>query len=270
MEDSMQAINRKRRVLVVACCLVLGLLASRADATTVDDILSRNKVVIGVTSAVPPFGSPNASGELEGYDIDVARMIAADLGVELEMVPVKSVNRIPFLATGKADIMVATFSATPERAKTVAFSIPYAAESAGGYGPQELAVGSVAETAGLSVGVTRGTTSDIWFTPVAPEGAEIVRYDDESTAVAAMLAGQVDMIITSNLLAAELNKRNPGKFAQKFLLRADTLHIGVPRQDLDLLQWVNTFVYYHLLAGAFNELSLQWIGEPLPPFMADP
>jgi polar amino acid transport system substrate-binding protein len=266
----MRGTDRKRSLIVLTCGLLLGLVAGRAEAATVDDILSRNKVVIGVTSAVPPFGSPFVSGVLVGYDFDVAHMFAEDLGVELELVPVKSVNRVPFLATGKADIMVATFSATPERAKTVAFSIPYAAEAAGGYGPQELAVGSVADTAGHSVGVTRGTTSDIWFSPVAPEGAEIVRYDDESTAIAAMLAGQVEMIITSNLLAAELNKRNPGKFTPKFLLRADTLHIGVPRQDLDLLQWVNTFVYYHLLAGDFNDLSLKWIGEPLPPFMAGP
>ena len=78
-----------------------GLLATALVSTSaladLSDILSSGKVKIAVPEAFAPFGSVGATGEHEGYDVDVAKLIAKDLGVELELVPVVSKQRIPSL-----------------------------------------------------------------------------------------------------------------------------------------------------------------------------
>ena len=90
------------------------------------DILSSGKVKIAVPEAFAPFGSVGATGEHEGYDVDVAKLIAKDLGVELELVPVVSKRRIPFLETDRVDLVISTMGANPSRAKSINFSSAYA------------------------------------------------------------------------------------------------------------------------------------------------
>jgi polar amino acid transport system substrate-binding protein len=243
---------------------IIAVFAAPAISGTLDDIIKRGKVKIAVPIDVAPFGTVDKDGKLEGYDIDVANMIAKDLGVELEMIPTTGINRIPYLLTKKVDIVVMIFGATPERAKSVSFTIPYAPFFIGIFGPKELPVSSAEETKGYRVGVPRGTTQDMTFTDMAPEGVEIIRYEDDATTSAALLAKQVDMIGTGNLVAASLNEKNPGKFELKFVLRISPGHIGIRRNEPDLMQWLNTFIFYHRVKGDLNKLSMKWFKQPMP------
>jgi len=70
----------------------------------------------------PPFGSLGIEGEPAGYDVDVAKLVAKDLGVKLEMVPVTSKQRIPFLETNRVDLVISSMGANPSRAKSIRFS----------------------------------------------------------------------------------------------------------------------------------------------------
>ena len=90
------------------------------------DILKKGEVKIAVPEAFPPFGAVGKSGEHEGYDVDVAKLIAKDLGVKLKIVPVVSKQRIPFLETDKVDLVISTMGANPKRAKSINFSSAYA------------------------------------------------------------------------------------------------------------------------------------------------
>jgi polar amino acid transport system substrate-binding protein len=248
--------------MVVTTLVALG--ATPAAADTLDDILKSGKVRIMVPIDVPPFGTPGPGGKPEGYDIDVANLIAKDLGVELELTPGASVNRIPFLLTKKVDMVVLIMGATPERAKSVSFTSPYAPFYIGIYGSPNVKVSSAAETKGYKVGVPRGTTQDLSFSEIAPEGVQISRYDDDATTHAALLSGQVDMIGTGNLIAKELAKQNPGKIELKFILRMSPGHIAVRRGEFDLLNWLNVFIHYHKGNGDLDKLSRKWFGEPMP------
>ena len=104
-----------------------GLLAtatvSASALADLSNILSSGKVKIAVPEAFAPFGSVGATGEHEGYDVDVAKLAPAkDLGVELELVPVVSKQRIPFLETDRVDLVISTMGAKPSRAKSINFS----------------------------------------------------------------------------------------------------------------------------------------------------
>src|SRR5689334_18858144 len=97
--------SRQRRVLCAA--LALGLVGAlsgwvpAAAAQTVQDIKKKGELTVGVLVDFPPYGIMNAQNQPDGYDADVARLLAKDWGVKLNLLPVTGPNRIPFLLTGK-------------------------------------------------------------------------------------------------------------------------------------------------------------------------
>jgi polar amino acid transport system substrate-binding protein len=247
-----------------ALAAILCFSVQPALADTLDDIIKSGKVRIMVPIDVPIFGTPGPDGKPEGYDIDIANLIAKDLGVEAELIPGTGANRIPFLLTKKVDMVVMIMGATPERAKSVSFTSPYAPFYIGIFGPPSVKVTSADQTAGFKVGVPRGTTQDISFTEIAPKGVNIIRYEDDATTISALLAGQVDMIGSGNIPMKKVAQDNPGKVELKFVLRMSPGHIAVRRGEADLLQWLNTFIHYHKVNGDLNKLSLKWFEAPMP------
>ncbi|MEO1352008.1 MAG: transporter substrate-binding domain-containing protein [Cyanobacteria bacterium J06635_15] len=241
-----------------------------AVVSSLDNIIEVGTIKIAVPQDFAPFGSVDASGNLEGYDIDVATLLAEDLGVELELVPVTSDNRIPFLQTNKADLVISSMGANPERAKSIFFSIPYAPFFSGLYGPTEISdVSEFADLGGYKIGVTQGTLEDLELTDAVSDDVEIERFADNSLTASSLISGQVDMIATGNVVAAELAQNNPDKnIESKFIIKESPAHIGLRRGEVDLLQWVNTFIYHKRLGGELDDFSQTWLGEPLPPLPA--
>ena len=192
--------RRKVLALVTAAGLLLAGAAAKADLS---DVLSGGSIKIAVPENFPPFGSLGATGEYEGYDVDVAQLIAKDLGVELELVPVTSKQRIPFLETNKVDLVISSMGANPGRAKSIWFSNAYAPFFSGAFASKDMAIGSVDDLAGKKVGLTGGTLEDLEITDAAPEGTEIIRFGDNAATIAAYLSKQVDVLVTGNTVAAK-------------------------------------------------------------------
>lgn len=232
---------------------------------TLNDILDAGAIKIAVPQDSPPFGSVGTDGEPQGYDIEVAKLIAEDLEVDLELIPVTSTNRIPYLQTGRADLVVSSLGATPERAKSIYFSsIPYAPFFSGIYGPSSASVSGYEDLEGYTVGVTQGALEDLEVSEKAPEGIEIKRFEDNSVTISALLANQVDLIATGNTIAGKVIQDNPGaNIENKFVMKNSPCYIGVRRGDLDMLEWVNVFVRHKRFSGDFDRLSQEWFGEPL-------
>jgi polar amino acid transport system substrate-binding protein len=84
------------------------------------EIKDRGKVLIAIGLSVPPYGMTDADQKPVGLDVDLANLIATDLGVELEIVSATAPNRIPYLQTDKVDMVISTFGVTPERALSIA------------------------------------------------------------------------------------------------------------------------------------------------------
>src|SRR4030095_13073047 len=97
-----------------------------AHADTLDEIKKAGKIGVAIAAPIPPFGMTDDKMQPTGSDVDLARLLAKDLGVQLEIVTTTGPTRIPMLQTNKADIVISTLSITPDRAKVVDFSIPYA------------------------------------------------------------------------------------------------------------------------------------------------
>ena len=111
---------RKQWLGIVASLLLLGALGiTAAKADELQDIKKKGVLVVGSKADYRPFGYLDPSGKIVGFEPDLAADVAKRLGVKLELVPVVASNRIQFLQQGKIDLMIATMSDTPERAKIV-------------------------------------------------------------------------------------------------------------------------------------------------------
>jgi polar amino acid transport system substrate-binding protein len=103
--------------LMAATALSVG--AQLANADTLQDIKSKGILTVGVKADYPPFGYRAPNGDIIGIEPDLARDVAKRLGVKVDLVPVVAANRMQFLEQGKIDLMIATMTDTPERAKVI-------------------------------------------------------------------------------------------------------------------------------------------------------
>jgi len=264
-------IKHLQRRVFTGTALALGLAATlsawapAASAQSVADIKKKGELSIGMLVDFPPYGTMNSSNQPDGYDADVARLLAKDLGVKLNLVPVTGPNRIPFLLTNKVDLLVASLAVTPERAKQVQFSKPYAAASIVVYGDKKAGIKTAADLKGKRVGVARASTQDVALTAVAPEGTEIRRFDDDASAMQALMSGQVDAIGCSTTVAAQIEKRAPANtYENKFLLRQQVMAVAMRPGQAELLKTVDDFVARNTANGELNKLYRKWLETDLP------
>ena len=255
---------KKLTNFIAAAILAIPAMATQATADLAD-ILAAGTIKIAIPESFAPFGSLGASGEYEGYDVDVAKLIASDLGVELELVPVTSNQRIPFLETDRVDLVIATMGANPERAKSIWFSSAYAPFFSGAFAASGKSISGVSDLAGMSVGLTGGTLEDLELTKIAPDTTEIIRFGDNAATRAAFESGQVDVLVSGNTVAAAISAADESADIEtKFILKESPAFIGVKKGNLDLLFWVNTFILHKTLGGELNGFSNTWLGQDLP------
>ncbi|CDZ29805.1 transporter substrate-binding domain-containing protein [Neorhizobium galegae] len=262
-------ISRRMVIAVIGAGLMMGAGASTASAQTVESIKSAGTVKIGMLVDFPPFGIMNTSNEPDGYDADVAKLLAKEFGVKVQIVPVTGPNRIPYLQSNQVDLLVASLGITEERAKSVDFSQPYAGISIGVFGAKATEVSKPEDLSGKTIGVARASTQDTGVTKVAPKDAKIQRFDDDASAVQALLSGQVQLIGVSNVVAAQIEKAAPGRFTQKLQLSQQVQGIAVRKGSTELLTAVNAFIAKVKASGELGKIHEKWLGAPLPDFVAN-
>jgi polar amino acid transport system substrate-binding protein len=236
-----------------------------ARADKLQDIISKGVVRIGVPLDAPPFGSQDADRKPIGFDIEMAEMVAKALGVKLEMQQITGANRIPFLLTDKVDIVISVMGLTPERAKQILFTAPYANTFLAVYGPKSANVTSVEQLGSARVAAARGTTQELALSASNPK-ANIMRTEDDATAAAAYISGQADMLATNSIVAQALAKQNPGKeFDRKFTIRRSPAHMGVQMDQHNLVRWLDGFIFFNTMNGELDRLHHKYLDMPMDP-----
>ena len=255
---------KKALLAIAVAATALGLVhAARADG--LDDIKRSGKIRIAVDLGVPPYGMTDDKLQPAGSDIETAKALAKDWGVEFVHVPTTGAGRIPALQTGKADLVISSLSVTPERAKVIDFSKAYAVLRTEIAAPKSINVKSLAELDGKTVGTVRGTTHDSQLTKEGPKGMKLVRYEDDATEGQAFLSGQVDIFSTAEMLVGQLDKKNPARQVEvKFVLDNFKLAIGVKKDETRLLEEVNKWIDAKLKDGTLNAIYKKQFGTDLP------
>jgi polar amino acid transport system substrate-binding protein len=249
--------------MLATAALVVG--AAEAKANAFADIMKKGVVRIAVPLDVPPFGSVNQQRQPEGFDIELAEMVGKAMGVKVELQQVTGANRIPFLLTDKVDIVISVMGLTPERAKQIMFTAPYADTNLAVFGPKSVAVKSAAELGNLRIAAAKGTTQELGLTAMNPR-ANIMRTEDDATAATAYVTGQAELFATNSLIIPDLLKRAPNKeFDLKFVIRRSPAHMGVKMGEFALLQWLNSFIFFNTMNGELDRLHQKYLAQPMLP-----
>lgn len=253
---------------VAAVAFAVGLLGGgEARADKLADILAKGVVRIGVPLDVPPFGSQDANRNPIGFDVELAEMVGKALGVKVELQQITGANRIPFLLTDKVDIVISVMGLTPERAKQIMFTSPYANTDLAVYGPKSSRVASAADLGSARVAAAKGTTQELALSAMNPR-ATIMRTEDDATAAAAYISGQADLIATNSIVANALARQNPNKeFERKFVIRRSPAHMGVRMGEINLARWLDGFIFFNTMNQELDRLHRKYLGlamDPLP------
>ena len=253
---------------IAAAVLAVGLTGSLprpAAEQTIDEIITKGEINVGVLIDVPPYGTVNADQQPDGYDADVAKLMGKYLGVKVNLIPVTGPNRIPYLVTGKVDILIATFGITPERAKQVLFSIPYSAIENSVFAKKDSGIKSIADLKGKRVGVPRGAVQDVLLTNALGNTAKIQRFDDDASTYQALASGQVDAIAETGFTGRALYGKTPDlNIGEAFILLRQPNGITMRKDQYNLHRWVNTFVYYTKNNGELAAIWTKWFGTEFP------
>lgn len=251
------------RNLLVAAGLILAVTAAQAD--TLEDIKSRGTLKVAVPQDFPPFGSVGVDLTPQGYDIDMARFLAERMGVDLELVPVTSANRIPYLQTGKVDLVISSLGKNAEREKSIDFSKAYAPFFLAVFGPEDMQIAGPEDLAGKSIAVTRGSVEDLALSEMLPADADLQRFEDNNTTISAYLSGQTTLIATGNIVMATIAAQNPGAVpVEKLKIKNSPCYIGLNKNEPALMEAVNALIDAGLADGELDALSQKWFKMPLP------
>ena len=252
--------RRTLLALTLAAATLAAPLAAHAQSA-LDHIMSSKTVKIAIPTDFPPYGFVGTDLQPQGLDVDMAKLVASKL--ELELVPVTSANRIPYLQTGKADLVISTLGKNPEREKVIDFTAAYSPFFQAVFAAKSLPIKSLADLAGKSVGVTRGAIEDQELSKVAPPNTDVKRFEDNNATVAAFVSGQVQALATGASVAGAMMAKNPQLGTEyKLLLKDSPNFIGVAKGDTALKDKLNEIIGAAKASGDLDKLAQKWLGRP--------
>ena len=256
--------SRLTRALLAAAGLFAFAASSQGHAqTALDDIMKSKEIKIAIPTDFPPYGFVGADLKPQGLDVDMANYIATKMGAKIELVIVTSANRIPYLQTKKADLVISTLGKNAEREKVIDFTAAYSPFFQAVFGPKNVAVKTAADLAGKSIGVTRGAIEDMELTKIAPSGADVKRFEDNNATVSAFVSGQTVLMATGASVAGNMMARNPNLSAEyKFVLKDSPNFIGVGKGEDKLRLKVNEIIAAAKAAGDLDKMAQKWLGRP--------
>ena len=236
--------------------------AGPAFAGGLDDARSRGKLLVGVKTDFPPFGYLDPSGKPQGFDVDVARYLARALFEDesrLELVPVTSGSRIPFLYSDWIDMIVATMTVTEDRKRVLDFSDPYFSAASLLLVPAGSAVRGIEDLAGRAVAVLEGSVQEKDLEQVAP-GAKRVAVKNMDEAVAALRGRKVDALCQDDMLVLALAKENRDLSVTGKPILPRPYAIAVRKGDVETLRWVNDKLSAMKKDGTYDRLKEKYFG----------
>ena len=218
-------------------------------------------LVIGINAEYPPFESVDEAANIVGFDPDLMVAIADEAGFTFKWVDTKWDGIFVALASGEFDAVISAATITEERAQVVDFSDPYfEAGQAIVVRADETEIEVDDDLAGKKVGVQLGTTGDMWLTDET--GAEVLRYEENTLAVQALAAGDVDAAVMDSPTAAEMVRANP-ELNLKLLpgvYTDENYGIAVNKDRPDALAAINAGLAAVKASGEYNRIWNRWFG----------
>jgi polar amino acid transport system substrate-binding protein len=235
---------------------------STVNARTLDEILASGTLKVGVNPALAPLGMYDEKNEIAGFDVDYSQKLADMLGVTLEVVQVGSPDRIPFVASGKIDIVMGAMTRNPERAKIIDFTLPVHTEVFGVLTLKENIVSDWKELDRPDVTFVqvRGSTPVKFIEENLPQ-AEVLLLDNYPDVVRALAQGRADaMLDVLDFVGEYMNTHDVEWSVVETPIDVYYCAIGVAKNSDNLKDWLNVAIFELQRKGVTDELWLNWFG----------
>ena len=258
--------------LLLVTLLFVGVMAHHAFAETADasveNILNKGTLILGLDDTFPPMGFRDEdTNEIVGYDIDLAKEVAARLGVELVCQPIDWAAKEMELAAGNIDCIWNGMSITDERLASMSMSLPYMNNQIVMVVKDSSGFASIDDMAGKSIGVQSGSFAEEVL-ETYPEYADffasvtVLPYDEYLTALMDLQQGGVDGVLI-DLVVAEYRIAGLGDDSLIVIdsLEDDLYGIGFRKADVALRDKVNELLIEMENDGTIEKISTEWFGK---------
>ncbi|BBU30617.1 amino acid ABC transporter substrate-binding protein [Burkholderia sp. THE68] len=234
--------------------------SAAAPASTLQAVLQRGTLRVGDCLTFAPFGFYDKDGNPDGYDVDLAKELAKQMGVKLEVVNTTSANRIPNLQTAKVDVVFCNFTRNLERAKVVEFTSPYVVASEAMLVKKSSGIQSAKDMSGRTIATVKGSTNGDEVRSMGIP-VKIQEYDSSQAAILAVKQGQADAMIEDNNFLAYQAKLDPElAVTNEALVPLEYNAFGVKAGDQAWLNYLNLFLF-NINASKLNaQLYKKWFG----------
>lgn len=236
-----------------------------SGAGTIAKIKEKGKLVVGVKYDLNLFGLKDpTSGNVEGFDIDIAKAIAKKvLGDEnkIELKEVTSKTRIPMLKNGEIDAIIATMTITEDRKKEVDFSDSYFTAGQSLLVKKDSPINGLKDLKkGMKVLTAKGSTSAKNIREKAPD-VEVLEFENYAEAFTALKAGQGDAVTTDNALLYGMAKQDPNYRVTEETFTEEPYGIAITKGDAEFVKTVNDLLKEMKQNGEYDKIYKKWIGE---------
>ena len=224
-------------------------------------IQAADRITIGVKYDVPPFGFRNPqTGDVEGFDVELGRAIAAELGVEPRFIEAVSDNRIPFLQDRTADLIISTMTINQERDQEIDFSTPYYVAQGRILVPQDSQIQGVDDLAGKRVCTALGSTYEETIREQAPE-ADLRLVDSYSECLELVQNGAVDAVSTDDVILTGMIIQDDTLKLVGGDLTTEPYGVGIRDGAREIQEFVNGVIDRYKQDGRWQRSYQRWVGQ---------
>jgi glutamate transport system substrate-binding protein len=229
--------------------------------STLGKIQAKGEITIGVKFDVPPFGVKNPqSGDVEGFDVEMGKAVAAKLGVKPKFIEAISDNRIPFLEDGTADLILSTMTINEERIEQIEFSDPYFIARGRVLVPADSDITGVADLAGKNVCTALGSTYEETLKKQAPKAKRRL-VDGYSECLELIQNGAVDAISTDDAILSGMIKQDDSLKLVGKPLTTEPYGAGIKEGDKAFQEFVNEAIQKFKDDGRWATTYEKWVGQ---------
>lgn len=256
----------KKAVVVILVSVLASMVVNIAAAGPVmDRILQKGELLVGTTGTQPPLNATTRDGKIIGFDADLAKLIALNMGVKVKFVTMPFAKLLLALETGKVDMIVSSMTMTLERNLKVAFVGPYYI-SGKGILTKAQKIAALQDPEGLNrsefkVAALQNSTSQKFVEMSAPK-AKLVTTKSYDEAVDMLFQDKIDAMIADYPFCAftTFRYKDKGLVAGQSKLTFEPLGIALPEDTL-LINWVRNFMIMLEGSGQIKKLNNRWFKD---------
>ena len=215
-------------------------------------------LVMATNAEFPPY-EYHDGGEIVGIDAEIAKAIADELGMELEIEDIAFDSIIPEITSGKADMGLAGMTVTEDRKQSVDFTDTYAKASQKIIVKEDSAIASPDDLTGVIVGVQQGTTGDIYVSDLEADGTTVERYNKGFEAVQALSQGKIDAVVIDGEPAKTFVAQTEGLKIIEESFTDEEYAIAVKKGNTELLEKINGALKTLKDNGTLDEIVAKYI-----------